>query len=88
MFDNIPTSREVPAIRYDLKIDGQWVLMEYDKNQIPSVTILKTGWEKASTLTKLVSVITLGMQKPTQVLLFEVNLYLWLNESIRLQTSF
>ena len=31
MFDNIPTSREVPAIRYDLKIDGQWVLMEYDK---------------------------------------------------------
>lgn len=31
MFDNIPTSREVPAIKYDLKIDGQWVLMEYDK---------------------------------------------------------
>lgn len=31
MFDNITTSREVPAIQYDLKIDGQWVLMEYDK---------------------------------------------------------
>ncbi len=31
VYDNISTSREVPAIHFDLKIDGQWVLMDYDK---------------------------------------------------------
>ncbi|MBK9720776.1 MAG: M23 family metallopeptidase [Saprospiraceae bacterium] len=29
--DNVNTSREIPDIYYEARIDGQWVLMEYDK---------------------------------------------------------
>lgn len=29
--DNIPTAKELPDIYYEASVDGQWVLMEYDK---------------------------------------------------------
>lgn len=43
LYDNLSTPAKVDNLKYNAYIDGQWVLMEYDKKLIPLDMNSKVG---------------------------------------------